>query len=146
LDPGGINVESGRAVRILIVDDNKSFRDQLALLLKTQAEFVVVGMASDGEEAVSKAEQLQPDVVLIDQQMPKLTGIEATHRIKSNLPSTRVIFIAAEGHWHTEAMRAGAERFFLKDENFSELLITDIFEHLNLHRSGRWSLGDSSVV
>jgi cellulose synthase/poly-beta-1,6-N-acetylglucosamine synthase-like glycosyltransferase/ActR/RegA family two-component response regulator len=120
---GGSNIEPGKTVRILIVDDNKLFRHRLANFLLTQPDFAVDGMARNGEEAIAMAEQLRPDLIFMDQRMPKLTGVEATRKIKALLPSTRIYFIAADENWRDAALQAGAECFFLKDDDLNKVLL-----------------------
>jgi len=68
-------------LRVLIADDHPLFRHGIAALLQALSEFEVIGEATTGEEAIALAEQLQPDVVLMDIQMPQINGIEATQRI-----------------------------------------------------------------
>ncbi|HEY43487.1 MAG TPA: DUF2341 domain-containing protein, partial [Anaerolineae bacterium] len=110
------------SVRVLIVDDNPSFRRELRVFLESSGNIRIVGEAENGMRGVKLAEHRNPDVVLMDQNMPTLSGVEATRRIKASRPRIRVIFIAAEGRWENDAIRAGAERFFLKDDDLNELL------------------------
>ncbi|HEY47536.1 MAG TPA: DUF2341 domain-containing protein, partial [Anaerolineae bacterium] len=109
-------------VRVLIVDDNPSFRRELRIFLEASGNIKVVGEAENGMRGVELAEHRNPDIVLMDQNMPTLSGVEATRRIKASRPRIRVIFIAAEGRWEHDAIRAGAERFFLKDDDLNELV------------------------
>lgn len=82
--------------RVLIADDDDSLRQAVRELLEDQ-RFVVVGEAVDGADAVSKALALQPDVILIDLRMPDVDGIEATRRIKAQLPTIQVVMLSAYG-------------------------------------------------
>ena len=91
-------------IRVLLADDHDIVRDGLTRLLQMQADIEVVGQASDGQAAVKQALQLQPDVVLMDVSMPVLNGLEATRRIISKLPATRVIGLSM----HAEADTAAA--------------------------------------
>jgi len=94
------------------------------LFLESSGDIKVVGEAENGLRAVELTEHRNPDVVLMDQNMPVLSGVEATRRIKVSRPRTRVIFIAAEERWEKDAVRAGAERYFLKDDDLGGLLWT----------------------
>ncbi|UCF60250.1 MAG: DUF2341 domain-containing protein, partial [Anaerolineaceae bacterium] len=109
-------------IRVLIVDDNPSFRRELRVFLESTGNIKVVGEAENGSHGVELTEHRNPDIVLMDQNMPTLSGVEATKRIKASRPRIRVIFIAAEERWENDAIRAGAERFFLKDDDLNELI------------------------
>ena len=111
-----------RQARVLIVDDNPSFRRELRVFLESSGNIKVIGEAENGMRGVELAEHRNPDIVLMDQNMPSLSGVEATKRIKASRPRIRVIFIAAEERWENDAIRAGAERFFLKDDDLNELV------------------------
>ncbi len=108
-------------LRALIVDDNPKFRLELRGLLELE-QIAVVGEACNGWEAVELTEQLNPDVVVMDQNMPALSGIDATRRIKSANRQRRVIFLAAEEAWREEALRAGADGYFVKGESYGRLI------------------------
>src|SRR3990170_8648731 len=112
---------TNRAARVLIVDDSPRFRVELRGLLELE-DIQVVGEAGNGWEALSLTETLNPDLILMDQNMPALSGIDATRRIKQARPDRRVLFVAAEEAWRQEAMRAGAEAYFVKGEGFSQLV------------------------
>ncbi|MGH2619978.1 MAG: response regulator, partial [Anaerolineales bacterium] len=112
---------SGRVIRALIVDDSPRFRVELRSLLELE-NIQVVGEAGNGWEALSLTESLNPDIILMDQNMPALSGIDATRRIKKAKPDRRVLFIAAEEAWRQEALRAGAEGYFVKGEGYDQLL------------------------
>lgn len=102
---------------VLICDDQALVRVGLRKILEAEREVTVVGEAGDGEEAVAEARRLRPDLVLMDIRMPTLDGIEATRRIVSAQPSTRVIIITTFGldEYVYDALRAGASGFMLKD-------------------------------
>ena len=83
-------------VRALVVDDFEPFRQFTVSMLQTKQEFQVVGEASDGLEAVQKAEELQPDLILLDIGLPTLNGIEAAHRISRLVPGAKILFVSQE--------------------------------------------------
>lgn len=110
---------AGRGVRVisvLLVDDQALVRTGFALILNAEADLEVVGEAADGDEAVSLAGELQPDVVLMDVRMPGVDGIEATRRITSALPATKVLMLTTFDldEYVVSAFRAGASGFLLK--------------------------------
>ena len=111
-------------IRILLADDHRFFRDGVRALLSGVPEFVVVDEAGNGEEAVSKTEQHRPDVILMDLQMPGLTGVEATRRILRAHPKAGVIIITMFEDTDSvlAALRAGARGYILKDADEDELL------------------------
>lgn len=110
-------------MRVLVVDDSNTYRKHLCTMLEME-QLEVVGEATNGWEAIELNEQLAPDVVLMDQNMPAMSGIDAARRIKAKNPGTRIIFIAAESAWREEAFRAGADGYFVKGEEMSELMAT----------------------
>ena len=111
------------SIRILIADDHSVVRQGLKMFLGLDPELEVVGEASDGEEAVSKAKELQPDVVLMDLLMPKMDGITATATIRRAQPDTEVIALTSvlEDASVVAAVRAGAIGYLLKDTQADEL-------------------------
>jgi two-component system response regulator NreC len=109
---------------VLIADDHKIMREALRSLLEKNRTFTCVAEVDDGLQAVQAAKDLQPDIVIMDLIMPKLNGIEATARIKAELPKTAVVvlsFHAPRAHV-TQALHAGATAYLLKDAAFEELL------------------------
>ena len=110
-------------IRVLIVDDHALFRRGLQMVLEGEPDIDVVGEASDGSEAVKKAEDATPDVVLMDVRMPKRSGIEATRVIKDTLPSTRILMltISDEEADLYEAIKAGASGYLLKEISIDEV-------------------------
>jgi NarL family two-component system response regulator LiaR len=104
-------------VTVLIADDHPLVRRGLRTFLELQKDLRLVGEAADGHEAVAKAEQLRPDVVLMDVVMPRLDGIEAIRLIQAATPSTKVIVLTsfAEDDKVVQAVKAGAAGYLLKD-------------------------------
>ena len=121
LSNGASGSPNHRVTRVLIVDDSPRFRVELRGLLELE-DIQVVGEAGNGWEALSLTETLNPDLILMDQNMPALSGIDATRRIKQARPDRRVLFIAAEEAWRQEALKAGAEGYFVKGEGFEQLI------------------------
>ncbi|MEU4290409.1 response regulator transcription factor [Kribbella sp. NPDC026596] len=114
----------GEAVRVLLADDHPVYRDGLAALLGSLDGVEVVGTAADGVEAVDRARDLQPDVVVMDVQMPRLDGIEATRAITADSPHIGVVVLtmAEEDQTLFAAMRAGARGYLLKGANQAEIV------------------------
>jgi two-component system response regulator NreC len=117
---------SGEAtIRLLIVDDHALLRQALMALLSTQSGIEVVGEAENGREAVEAAEELLPDIVLMDGVMPGLNGIDATRQITKRLSSTRVLMLTAylEDERVLQALRAGASGYVMKNADVQELVL-----------------------
>lgn len=110
-------------LRILIAEDHPLFRKGMVTLLTSVPDFEVVGEAASGEEAVARAAQLQPEVVLMDLQMPNVNGIEATRRIVQESPSIRVLVVTLFEDEDSVfmALRAGARGYVLKDAEEEEM-------------------------
>ncbi len=110
-------------LRVLVADDHLIFRDGLRALLSSVPDAELVGEAATGEEAVALASSLQPDLVLMDLQMPDLNGIEATRRILRDSPHIRVLVVTMfeDDSSVLAAMRAGARGFLLKGATHSEM-------------------------
>jgi len=85
----------GRRISVLVVDDHRMFAESLALLIETEPDIEVVGLAATGEEGVEMASSLSPHVVLLDLELPGIDGVEATRRIAAETPSSRVVLISA---------------------------------------------------
>src|SRR5258706_14550314 len=86
-------MKEDKSLRILVVDDHEMFREQVCALLRTQPGFEVICEAANGLEAVSRAAELQPDVVVLDISMPSLGGIEAAGRIHRVAPKSQIVFL-----------------------------------------------------
>jgi DNA-binding NarL/FixJ family response regulator len=110
-------------IRTLIVDDHALFRRGLEMVLDTEPDIELVGEASDGEEAVLKAGESLPDVILMDIRMPRSSGIEACRALKELVPSAKIVMltISDEEEDLFEAIRAGASGYLLKDIPLDEV-------------------------
>jgi two-component system nitrate/nitrite response regulator NarL len=111
-------------LRILVADDHAAFRDGLTALLATVDDITVVGQAGSGEAVVAGAAELQPDVVLMDLNMPEMSGLEATPIIRKNCPDTRVIALTVHDNkeYVLRILRSGASGYVLKDTSPEELV------------------------
>lgn len=111
-------------IRILIADDHTLFREGLRSLFNSLADIEVSGEAATGEQAISQAEKLQPDVVLMDIQMPGVNGIEATRQIVKTSPHIGVVVVTMfeDDDSVFAAMRAGARGYVLKGASQTEML------------------------
>jgi DNA-binding NarL/FixJ family response regulator len=120
----GLHTRGGKMekTRVLIVDDNEVVREGLKSIFEPQADIEVVGQAVDGLDAVAKAEKLEPDVILMDAQMPGIDGTEATRRIKQILPDVKVLFLTVYGEYVGSALAAGASWYLTKDCRRQDLL------------------------
>lgn len=110
-------------LRILVAEDHPLFRKGMISLLASVPDFEVVGEAETGEEAVARATDLQPDVVLMDLQMPGMGGMEATRRILQESPSVRILVVTLfeDDESVFMALRAGARGYVLKDADEEEV-------------------------
>ena len=110
-------------IRILLADDHPLVRSGLIKLLEPHKEFVVVGEAGDGAEAVALTKKLQPDVVVIDLSMPKMGGVEATKIIREKYPEVRVLVLTMHDNeeYVFQILKAGAGGYILKDSGREDL-------------------------
>lgn len=110
-------------IRILLADDHPMVRSGLIKLLEPFKEFIIIGEASDGEEAVAMTKKLEPDVVIIDLSMPKLSGVEATKIIRKNFPSAKVLVLTMYDNeeYVYQILKSGAGGYMLKNSGRDEL-------------------------
>ena len=115
---------TGKRIRILLADDHAVVRQGFKMILSSQPDMEIVGEAGNGREAVELAEQLKPDVVVMDVAMPELNGIEATRRLASSVPHTRVVALSMhkDNVYVREILRAGARGYLLKDSVAADLV------------------------
>ncbi|TAM82759.1 MAG: response regulator transcription factor [Acidobacteria bacterium] len=119
--------DTAQSVRIVIADDHPIFRDGLRKLLEAEQDFKVIGEASDGGEAIEMAQQLKPDVLLLDLAMPRVPGLEALRQLGSSVESIKVILLTAaiEREQIVDALHHGVRGVVLK-ESATELLLKSI--------------------
>jgi DNA-binding NarL/FixJ family response regulator len=117
--------------RILLVDDHVLFRKGLVALLSTREGMQVVGEASDGLEAIDLASETMPDIILMDINMPKCDGLEATRRIKQDMPHVNIVMLTASEDDKNlfEAIKSGAQGYLLK--NLEPYQLFDLLESLS---------------
>jgi DNA-binding NarL/FixJ family response regulator len=110
-------------IRVLTADDQRVVREGLALILALLPGVQVVGTAADGEEVVTLARELRPDVILMDLRMPRRDGVEATRILRDQLPETKVIVLTtyADDRSVMDALRAGARGYLTKDASGAEI-------------------------
>jgi len=113
----GSKVPATERTRVLVADDHVLYRRGLEMVLSTEDDIEIVGEAGDGAEAIARAEELLPDIVLMDIRMPRRSGIEACSTIKGAVPSTKIIMLTISDDESDlfEAVRAGANGYLLKD-------------------------------
>jgi CheY-like chemotaxis protein len=124
-------------VRLLVVDDHKMVREGITSLLERQPDFVVVGEAEDGKEAVALADQLEPDVVIMDVEMPKLDGIQATRAILRRQPEISVVGLSMhEDRDYARRMKqAGASAH--EDKATASLHLIKVIRRVSQEKPGR---------
>jgi DNA-binding NarL/FixJ family response regulator len=112
------------SIRVLVVDDYEPFRQFLSAQLQDTSSIYLCWEASDGLEAVQKAEELQPDLILLDIGLPKLNGIEAARRIRKVSPESKILFVSQESSAEVvqEALGLGARGYVVKIDAGCELM------------------------
>jgi DNA-binding NarL/FixJ family response regulator len=112
------------SIRVLLADDHVLMRHGLRLIIDSQEDMEVVGEAGDGFEALELAEELRPDIILMDIAMPRCDGLEATRLIKRRLPQVKIIVLTVheEAESLFEALQSGARGFLLKKARAEELI------------------------
>src|SRR5215211_5420251 len=117
--------------RVIVVDDHDLLRESLRSMLECEPSLQIVDEAKDGQEAIELCRLHRPDLVLMDVRMPKVNGLEATQRIKDELPTTKVLLTSASENsvWISEAVKAGADGYVLKLSPVQEL--TDAIRGVN---------------
>lgn len=110
-------------IRVLLVDDQALFREALRTLISTWSDIVVVGEASDGQEAIATAQASQPDVVLMDMRMPRMDGVAAIRQLHEIMPACRAIVLTTfdDDEYVFDGLRAGAVGYLLKDVSSEKL-------------------------
>jgi DNA-binding NarL/FixJ family response regulator len=139
--------------RILLADDHAVLRAGLRLLIEAQADMVCAGEASDGLETLARAEQLQPDLVLLDLSMPRLGGLTALPEIRRKAPQTRILVLTmhADEEYLRQCLKGGAAGYVLKEAADQELLLAiravmrgEVYIHPAMTRSLLGDLVDRS--
>ena len=104
-------------IRVLLTDDHTLFRQGVRRLLESEADFEVVGEASDAGDSVEKARELRPDIVLMDIGMPGLSSFEAARQIRKNRPETKILFLTMyeDEDYLVQCLEVGAAGYVLKD-------------------------------
>jgi DNA-binding NarL/FixJ family response regulator len=113
-----------KRIRLILADDHAMVRTGTRQLLERQADLHIVGEASDGEEAVRLAKELQPDVVVMDVRMPRMSGVEATRRIKTECPDVKILILTAhdDDEYVFALLQAGANGYLMKTADIDELV------------------------
>ena len=113
-----------KAIRVMVVDDHPVFRKGLISVLSDRPEFTIVGQATNGTEAITRATELQPDVIVMDVRMPDCSGVEATAALQQVTPSTKVLMLTVsdENDDLFAAMEAGARGYLLKSAELEGLI------------------------
>lgn len=114
----------GSPVRILLADDHTIVRQGLARLLEEQKDLKVVGTATNGQVAVDKALELEPDIIIMDIAMPRMNGIEAAKRIRKQLPKSKILILSMYSHEHyiNELLETGVSGYLLKDASGRDII------------------------
>ena len=131
-------------IRILVVDDHPIVRQGLKTLLEGHSDWAVIGEASDGAEALEKAKNLNPDVMVLDVTMPRMNGLEACRLLRRQFPDLEILFVTQHDspQMMREALEAGARGYVVKSNAARDLLAAveavsqhRVFTALNEHRN-----------
>lgn len=111
-------------IRIVVVDDYTAWREYVCLALKKEPQFQIIAAISDGLEATQRAQELQPDLIILDVGLPHLHGIDAARRILQLFPQTKILFLTEDSSPDIveEALSTGANGYVLKSQAETELL------------------------
>lgn len=133
-----MNSSEFSTIRVLIVDDQSLIRQGLKAMLELEPHIQVVGDAENGKVALELIAELQPDVVLMDINMPEMDGQTATKLIVQNFPNVKVLILSTfdQENYITEAVRSGARGYLLKDVSWRELVSAIRFVHLGYTQFG----------
>jgi DNA-binding NarL/FixJ family response regulator len=115
----------GSKVRVLVIDDFEAWRCYVRPMLQKQDQYEVIAEATDGLEGIQIAEELEPDLILLDVGLPKLDGIAVARRIRQRAPHSRILFTSQNSSWDIveEALRTGAQGYLVKEDAERELMI-----------------------
>ena len=120
----GKAIKTGRRIKLLLVDDHPIVRRGISSCLARRDHLVIVGEAADGLEAVTKAKELLPDIVLLDIDMPKMSGLAVTEVLRKELPQVKVLILSMHqrSEYLARILQSGARGYVLKDASSEELL------------------------
>jgi DNA-binding NarL/FixJ family response regulator len=117
-------MEEVMTIKVLLVDDHSEVRERLRVLLMQETDIELVGEAADGAEALKVLERLPAEVVVMDLNLPEISGIETARRILADRPDTKVVIVSLQSdpHYVKEIFKAGLTGYLLKDCAFEELV------------------------
>ncbi|HZK97484.1 MAG TPA: response regulator transcription factor [Prolixibacteraceae bacterium] len=127
------------SIRILIADDHQLFREGIANLLSASPQIEIVAQAENGQEAIEKAKNLKPDIIIMDLSMPVINGVDATRILHKELPEIRVLVLSmhCDKHYIKEGLEAGASGYLFKNCTYDQLI-----EAVNTVYQGKKYLSD----
>ena len=131
-------------IKVVLADDHVVVRNGIRMLLESEGEIEVIGEASNGKEALEVAQQLQPDVLILDIRMPVMTGLEASSQIHEYAPQTKVLILSMHNdeEYILQSVECGASGYLLKDTSKEEFI-----KAINtVHQGGKFFSGDISKV
>jgi DNA-binding NarL/FixJ family response regulator len=111
-------------IRILLADDHTIVRQGMARLLEEQPDLKIVGEATNGQAAIEQAFALKPDIIIMDIAMPRMNGIEATKKIRKQLPKTKILILSMYSHEHYihQLLETGISGYLLKDSSGRDII------------------------